>query len=60
MGQFQYFHDNKPVGPVRDKWEEAAADGIAAGHAMWVDPPFMKLIRVDSGPGNGVRDVSEK
>ena len=36
MDQFQLFFRDRPAGPVRGSWEEAARDAVAAGLATWV------------------------
>ena len=35
MDQFQLFFRDRPAGPVRGSWEEAARDAVAAGLASW-------------------------
>ena len=35
MDQFQLFFRDRPAGPVRGSWEEAARDAVAAGLATW-------------------------
>ena len=36
MDQFQLFFRDRPAGPVRGSWEEAAQDAVVAGLAHWV------------------------
>jgi len=36
MDQFQLFFRDRPAGPVRGSWEEAARDAVDAGLATWV------------------------
>jgi hypothetical protein len=44
MDQFQLFFRDRPAGPVRGSWEEAARDAVAAGLATWVHECPLKAI----------------
>ena len=36
--KFQYHYDNRPVGPIRNRWEAAAQDAVNDDMAIWVNP----------------------
>lgn len=33
--KYQFQIDNRPAGPKRSKWREAAKDAVGAGYASW-------------------------
>src|ERR1043165_5633828 len=60
MHQFQLLFRNLPLGPVRESWEEAAQDAVAAGLAQWVDgSPHTAINWADIGQASIARIITQ-
>ena len=56
MDQFRLQFRDHPAGPVRQSWEEAAQDAVAAGLAHWVhEIPRAAISWTGPGPASIVR-----
>ena len=60
MHQFQLLFRNLPAGPVRESWEEAAQDAVAADLAHWVDgSPYTAINWTDIGQASIARIITQ-
>jgi hypothetical protein len=42
--KFQFRVGNRPTGPVRDAWIDAARDAVDAGYGVFVGPDTVKIL----------------
>ena len=60
MDQFQLFFRDRPAGPVRGSWEEAARDAVVAGLATWVSEcPHRAISWTGAGQASIARVITQ-
>lgn len=40
---YQFTLDDRPAGPIREWWIDAANDAVDAGYATWIDSDAVKI-----------------
>lgn len=54
--KYQFQLDGQPAGPIRDTWEEAAADAVVNGRARWLNP---HELQIDSDDGAWIQRIRQ-
>lgn len=55
--KFQFQIDGRRIGPIRDRWVDAAQDAVNAGYASW--GKRHKTVYLDDSQGATIEKVNE-
>lgn len=54
--KYQFQIDNRPAGPIRDEWVDAARDAVQAGYAEWHDE---RAVQFDTSQGGAIARLND-